>query len=184
MTADFFYDAMIIPAMAQFNNANAGQVYVTVDKEPDGWVTKVIQQIRDKQVIWSSYTVDSFFNLYQRIATGMIQPLRPLHRGVEGTVGEDLESNLSSKVIKDAGTYKGKFYVFPTKLNMCIVPYNVSMVQGVGYQTIPSTWDEVRVMLSKIKTKYGSDNVNPVQSTWTSGGPSAGSIRALPRSPS
>jgi maltose-binding protein MalE len=64
-------------------------------------------------------------------------------------------------VIKDAGTYKGKFYVFPTKLNLCMVDYNVSMVKGVGYDTFPQTWDEVRTMLNKIKTKYGSDNVSP-----------------------
>jgi len=162
LTADFFYDAMIIPATAQFNNANAGQIYVTVDKEPDGWVTKVIQQVRDKQVIWSSYAVDSFFNLYQRIATGMIQPLDDYIAASKVPWSKTWESNLASKVIKDAGTFKGKFYVFPTKLNMCIVPYNVSMVQGVGYQSIPGTWDEVRTMLNKIKTKYSSDNVNAV----------------------
>jgi maltose-binding protein MalE len=162
LTADFFYDAMIIPATAQFNNANAGKVYVAVDKEPDGWVTKVVQQIRDKQVIWSSYAVDSFFNLYQRIATNMIQPLDDYIAASKVPWSQTWETNLASKVIKDAGSFKGKFYCFPTKLNMCIVPYNVSMVQGVGYQTIPATWDEVRVMLNKIKTKYSSDNVNPV----------------------
>jgi maltose-binding protein MalE len=162
LTADFFYDAMIIPSTAQFNNANEGQIYVTVDKEPDGWVTKVIQQIRDKQVIWSSYAVDSFFNLYQRIATGMIQPLDDYIVASKVPWSKTWESNLASKAIKDAGTYRGKFYVFPTKLNMCIAPYNVSMVQGVGYQTMPGTWDEVRTMLQKIKTKYGGDGVNPV----------------------
>jgi maltose-binding protein MalE len=162
LTADFFYDAMIIPSTAQFNNANEGQIYITVDKEPDGWVTKVVQQIRDKQVIWSSYAVDSFFNLYQRIATGMIQPLDDYISASKVPWASTWESNLVNKFIKDAGTYKGKFYIFPTKLNMCMVPYNVSMVQGVGYQTIPNTWDEIRTMLQKIKTKYGGDNVNPV----------------------
>src|SRR5262249_23763848 len=51
LTADFFYDAMIIPSTAQFNNADEGQIYVTVDKEPDGWVTKVIPPVRAHQ--WS-----------------------------------------------------------------------------------------------------------------------------------
>jgi hypothetical protein len=161
LTADFFYDAMIIPATAQFNNANEGQIYVTVDKEPDGWVTKVIQQVRDKKVIWSSYTVDSFFNLYQRIATGMVQPLDDYIAASKVPWAKTWEGNLVNKVIKDAGTYKGKFYIFPTKLNMCMVDYNVAMVQGVGYQTVPETWDEIRTMLSKIKQKYGGDNVTP-----------------------
>jgi maltose-binding protein MalE len=161
LTADFFYDAMIVPATASFNNQRQGDVYVTVEKEPDGWVTKVIQQVRDKNVIWSAYAVDSFFNLYQRIATGMIQPLDDYIASSKVDWAKNWENDLVNPVIHDAGTYKGKFYVFPTKLNMCMVCYNTSMVQGVGYQTIPKTWDEIRVMLSKIKTKYADQNVMP-----------------------
>ncbi len=152
---------MILPATAIFNNAHQGELYITVDKEPDGWVTKVIQQIRDKKVIWSSYAVDSFFNLYQRIATGMVQPLDDYITASKVEWAKTWENDLVNKVIKDAGVYKGKFYIFPTKLNFCMVDYNVSMVQGVGYQTFPETWDEVRTMLAKIKKKYGDDGVIP-----------------------
>ena len=161
LTADFFYDAMILPSTAIFNNDRQGDVYVTVEKAPDGWVTKVVQQVRDKNVIWSSYAVDSFFNLYQRVATNMVQPLDDYIAASKVSFAKAWENDLVNKVIKDAGVYKGKFYIFPTKLNLNMVDYNTSMLQGVGYDKFPETWDEVRTMLMKIKQKYGSDGVSP-----------------------
>jgi ABC-type glycerol-3-phosphate transport system substrate-binding protein len=35
------------------------------------------------------------------------------------------------------------------------------MLKGVGYDTVPETWDEIRVMLRKIKEKYAGEEVIP-----------------------
>lgn len=161
LTADFFYDAMVVPATNAFNDEHQDTVSVRVEKAPDGWVTKALAMVRDKNVLWSSYAVDSFFDLYQRIATGLCQPLDPYVNSSNVPWARTFKDQYISPVVYDSGVYKGKFYIMPTKLNMTITPYNVSMVQGVGYDTPPETWDEVRVMLHKIKDKYASQDVWP-----------------------
>jgi ABC-type glycerol-3-phosphate transport system substrate-binding protein len=112
-------------------------------------------------VLWSSYAVDSFFNLYQRIVTGMAQPLDPYLNSTKIPGMKDFKSKYISPVVYDSGVYKGKFYMMPSKLNMTITPYNVSMVKGAGYAAPPETWDEMRVMLRKIKDLYAKDDVWP-----------------------
>src|SRR5262249_7397035 len=136
-----------------------GRANVKVEQAPDGWDSKTLAMVRDKSVLWSSYAVDSFFNLYQRIVTGMAQPLDSYINSSKVPGIKDFKSKYVSPVVYDSGVFKGKFYMMPTKLNMTITPYNVSMVKGVGYDTIPETWDEVRVMLSKIRDKYSKDDV-------------------------
>jgi ABC-type glycerol-3-phosphate transport system substrate-binding protein len=159
LTADFFYEPMILPATAVFNDAQQGKVFVKAEKAPEGWDTKVRQQVRDKQVIWNSYAVDSFFNLYQRIKTGMVQPLDDYIKSSSVPYAKDFKDKYFSPNIYESGVFDGKFYIMPTKLNMAIVPYNVQMVQGVGYEKPPETWDEMRAMLHKIKEKYSKDDV-------------------------
>lgn len=159
LTAEFFYEPMILPATAIFNEQNQGRAFVKAEVAPEGWVTKALQMVRDKQVIWEAYAVDSFFNLYQRIKTGMAQPLDPYIKASAIPWAKDFKDKYIAPVVYDSGVYEGKFYMMPTKLNMAITPYNVNMVKGVGYETIPETWDEVRVMLRKIQDKYGKEDV-------------------------
>jgi ABC-type glycerol-3-phosphate transport system substrate-binding protein len=159
LTADFFYETMVLPATAVFNDANQGKGFVKAEKAPDGWNTKALQQVRDNQVIWSSYAVDSFFNLYQRIKVGLAAPLDDYIKASNIPWAKDFQDKYISKNVYESGVFEGKFYCMPTKLNMCIVPHNKTMVQGVGYETVPETWDEIRVMLKKIQDKYGKDDV-------------------------
>jgi maltose-binding protein MalE len=111
-------------------------------------------------VLWSSYSVDSFFNLYQRIVTGMAQPLDPYLNSTKVAGMKDFKSKyIAPDVVYNSGVYKGKFYMMPTKLNMTITPYNISMIKGVGYDAPPDNWDDMRVMLRKVRDQYAKDDV-------------------------
>ncbi len=161
LTADFFYDAMVLPATAIFNDEHQDTTFVKVEKAPDGWVTKALAMVRDKNVLWSSYAVDSFFELYQRIQTGLCQPLDAYINSSNISFAKNFKDQYISPVVYNSGVFKGKFYIMPTKLNMTITPYNITFVQGAGYDKPPETWDETRVMLHKIKDKYAKDDVWP-----------------------
>lgn len=161
LTADFFYETMVLPATAIFNDANQGRAFVKVEKAPEGWVTKVAAMVRDKNVLWSSYAVDSFFNLYQRIRSGMAQPLDDYIKASNSPYAKTFKEQYIAPNVYEAGTFEGKLYHMPTKLNLVIVPHNTTMLTGVGYDAIPETWDDVRVMLRKIKDKYGGQDVIP-----------------------
>jgi maltose-binding protein MalE len=161
LTSNTFLDAMVQPATDVFNEQNQGKANVKVEQAPEGWDTKTLAMVREKSVLWSSFAVDSFFNLYQRIVTGMAQPLDPYIQSSTVPGAKDFKSKYISPVVYDSGLFKGKFYMMPTKLNMTITPYNVEFVHGAGYETVPETWDEVRVMLRKIKDKYAKDDVWP-----------------------
>jgi hypothetical protein len=161
LTSSTFLDAMVQPATDVFNQQYQGKANVKVEQAPDGWDSKTLAMVRDKSVLWSSYAVDSFFNLYQRIVTGMAQPLDSYLNSTKVAGMKDFKSKYIAPVVYDSGVFKGKFYMMPTKLNMTITPYNVSMVKGVGYPEPPETWDEMRVMLRKIKDQYAKDDVWP-----------------------
>jgi maltose-binding protein MalE len=161
LTSNTFLDAMVQPATDVFNQENSARANVKVEQAPDGWDSKTLAMVRDKSVLWSSYAVDSFFNLYQRIVTGMAQPLDPYLNSTKVPGMKDFKSKYISPVVYDSGVHKGKFYMMPSKLNMTITPYNVGMVKGVGYAEPADTWDEMRVMLRKIKDQYAKDDVWP-----------------------
>jgi hypothetical protein len=161
LTAEFFYETMVLPATAIFNDAQQGRAFVKVEKAPEGWVTKVASMVKDKNVLWSAYAVDSFFNLYQRAKSGIAQPLDDYIRASSVPYAKTFKEQYIAPTVYEAGVLDGKFYHMPTKLNITIVPHNVTMLQGVGYDAIPETWDEVRVMLRKIKEKYAKDDVIP-----------------------
>lgn len=161
LTSSTFLDAMVQPATDVFNKQHQGRANVKVEQAPDGWDSKTLSMVRDKSVLWSSYAVDSFFNLYQRIVTGMAQPLDPYLNSTKVPGMKDFKGKYISPVVYDSAVFKGKFYMMPTKLNMTITPHNISMVKGVGYGAPPDTWDETRVMLRKIKDQYAKDDVWP-----------------------
>lgn len=161
MTAEFFFDTMIVPPTDIFNQKNQGRAFVTPEKAADGWVTKAIQMVRDKNIIWSSYAVDSFFNLYQRSKTGLAQPIDAYVNASTVPGAKTFKDAYINRTVYDAGVLDGKFYHFPNKLNLTMVPYRIEYVQGAGYESVPGTWDEMRPFLKKIKDKYGKDDVIP-----------------------
>jgi hypothetical protein len=161
LTADFFYDAMVLPATAIFNDANQGKTFVKAEKAPEGWLTKVVAMVRDKNVLWSSYAVDSFFNLYQRIQTGVAAPIDDYIKASNVSYAKTFKDQYIAPTVYEAALFEGKQYYMPTKVNMTIVPHNTTMLNGAGYDKIPETWDEVRVMLRKIKEMYAKDDVIP-----------------------
>jgi maltose-binding protein MalE len=118
--------------------------------------------VRDNNIIWSAYSVDSFFNLYQRVKTGMVQPLDPYIAASSVPGAKDFKDKYINKTVFDAGVLDGKFYHFPNKLNLTMVPHNVDYVKGAGFETIPGTWDEMRPFFRRIKEKYAKDDVIPL----------------------
>src|SRR5688572_25632710 len=55
LTQEFFMDTMYMPASTLYNAENQGKVFVRMETAPDGWETKIIQMVKEKNILWNGY---------------------------------------------------------------------------------------------------------------------------------
>lgn len=72
--------AAVKAATAAYNKENEGKVVIELEEAPDGWETKALAMIRDKNLRWAAHPNGRFDYQFRYIKTGMVQPLDPLLR--------------------------------------------------------------------------------------------------------
>jgi maltose-binding protein MalE len=162
LTQEFFMDTMYMPASTLYNAENQGKVFVRVETAPDGWETKIIQMVKEKNILWNGYGYDSYFSVYQRAKAGVLMPLDDLVKSSSVPWARTFGSTFFIPQVADAHKFEGKIWQIPAKIDVVYSLFNVKMLQEVGYAAFPETWDEVRVMLRKVKEKFGPDDVIPM----------------------
>src|SRR5690606_34232122 len=63
--------------------------------------------------------------------------------------------------IKEATIFDGKTYYLPMKLNIHLMGYRQDYLEQAGYDAIPETWDEFEVLLDRLMSTLGDQNVVP-----------------------
>ena len=162
VTGEFFMDTMFLPSSAVYNSENQGKVFVKMESSPDGWETKIIQMVKEKNVIWNAYVYDSYFSVYQRAKAGVLMPLDDLIKNSKVPWAATYGSTFFIPQVANAHKFEGKIWQIPAKIDVVYSIYNVKMVNEVGYDKFPETWDETRVLFKKLKDKFAKDDVIPM----------------------
>ena len=78
-----------------------------------------------------------FLEMIQLVETDVIEPWDPVSAGGHAR-------RLRLPPIREEGTYKGKFYVWPLLLDIIVQGWNAELVEAPGSipRSAPKTWDE------------------------------------------
>jgi ABC-type glycerol-3-phosphate transport system substrate-binding protein len=134
-----------------FNKENPDLGSVTLEETAQGWETKVLQQVRDKNLRWSGHGYVAFFDSYNYIKQGLVAPIDDLLKGAKFPWAQKQKDIYFTSRIYDALQLDGKQYYIPMKANVHVVGYRADYVQQAGYEVFPKTWDETDKMVAKLK---------------------------------
>lgn len=138
-------------ASLRFNQENPELGEMTVEETAQGWETKVLAQIKDKQMRWSASGYVEFGWTYNFIKNGMARPIDDFVKASKFAWGKQQKEMYLNKGVWDAIAFEGKQYYIPMKLNVHVVGYRSDWLNAAGYGTFPKTWDEVDQMIPKLK---------------------------------
>jgi multiple sugar transport system substrate-binding protein len=121
-------------------NADFGKTFplqAEVAPTQDFGIDRFVAEAKDKQSTWDMYIgVTPFLEMIQLTDAGVIEPWDPyLPEGL-------LDSLIPA--IRDEGTYKDKFYVWPFLLDVIVQGWNAGLVEKAGLdpEAAPKSWDE------------------------------------------
>ncbi|MCX5988439.1 MAG: extracellular solute-binding protein [Chloroflexi bacterium] len=155
-------DLGMLDATVRFNQERADLGNVTLEETAQGWDTKVLAQIKEKNLRWSGHGYAAFFDSFKYIKAGLVAPLDDyLKTSKVGWGGKQKESYFTSRIY-DALQFQGKQYFIPMKANVHLVGYREDYLQMAGYDKFPATWDEVDKMMRKMKPLLAKDEVIPM----------------------
>lgn len=152
ITPSSFADMGMSAATAAYNKqiANSGKQMV-LEESPDGWETKALAMVRDKQLRWSACGYSQFDLQYGHLQMGLAQPLDDLFAASKVDWAKDYKNAFYSPQIAETCMFEGKTYFIPMKLNIFMSGFRQDYMQKAGYDGMPETWDEFEVMLEKMK---------------------------------
>jgi ABC-type glycerol-3-phosphate transport system substrate-binding protein len=132
-----------------------------LEESPEGWETKVLAMIRDKNVRWAANGIANAGNQWNYIQMGLVQPLDDLLGTSKLPWAQKLADDYYAPNIHEATQFDGKTYYIPMKLNIHLMGYRADYLAKAGYDAIPETWDEFEIMLGKLKTALEPEGVAP-----------------------
>lgn len=127
----------------------------------EGWETKALAMVRDKEMRWSANGIANAGNQWNYIQMGLVQPIDELLATSTVPWAQKLADEYITPSIYEATIYEGKSYYVPMKLNIHLMGYRQDFIEAAGYESIPETWDEFEVMLGKLKESGAADQVLP-----------------------
>ena len=154
-------DVGMLAATERYNEAHASEVQIKLEETAQGWDTKVLAQIREKNLRWSAHGYAPFFDQYKYIKAGLVQPLDDLLKSSKVPWGPNQKEVYFTERIYEALLFEGKQYFIPMKANVHICGWRQDYLEAAGYDTMPKTWDEVEVMLVKMKAALEQEQVTP-----------------------
>jgi hypothetical protein len=146
-----WFDLGMKAATEAFNKENAALGQVTLEETAEGWQTKVLQQVRDKNLRWSGHGYSPFFDSYNNIKAGLVAPIDDYLKASKIPWGAKQKDIYFTQRIYDALLLDGKQYFVPMKANVHLVGYRADFLQQAGYESFPKTWDDVDKMMVKLK---------------------------------
>jgi ABC-type glycerol-3-phosphate transport system substrate-binding protein len=155
-------DLGMTDATIRYNDEHRDWPQITLEETAQGWDTKVLQQIRDKQLRWSGHGYAAFFDSWKFIKAGLVAPIDDYLKASKIPWGQKQNEVYFTKRIYDALLLDGKQYYIPMKLNAHLVGYREDHIQMAGYETFPKTWDEVEKMMVKMKPLLEKDQIVPL----------------------
>jgi ABC-type glycerol-3-phosphate transport system substrate-binding protein len=155
-------DVGMLDATLRYNEDHRNEVQVTLEETAQGWDTKVLAQIKDKNLRWSGHGYAAFFDSFKYIRAGLVQPLDDYLKASKNPWGQKQKDLYFNQRIYDALQFEGKQYFIPMKANIHMVGWRQDYVEAAGYETMPKTWDEVEKMIVKMKPALEKDQVTPV----------------------
>lgn len=127
----------------------------------EGWETKALAMVRDKEMRWSANGIANAGNQWNYIQMGLVQPLDELLATSTVPWAQNLQEQYLYPNIYEATLYEGKTYYIPMKLNIHLMGYRQDLLEAAGYETMPETWDEFEILLSKLKETGEAEQVLP-----------------------
>lgn len=148
-------------ATKKYNATNPGGPQITLEEVAEGWETKVLAQVREKNLRWSGHGYAAFFDQYRYIKAGLVQPLDEYLAASKVPWAQKQKESYFTPRIYDAQLFEGKQYFLPMKANVHLAGWRQDYLEAAGYNTMPKTWDEVDQMLPKLKAALSKDQVTP-----------------------
>jgi len=135
------------PGMTDFNNEFNATYPVKADIAPSANFSAdvFLSEAADKKSSWDLYTgVTPFLEMISLVESDVIEPWDPY-------LPEGLLDDLFPP-IRDEGSYKGSFYVWPWLLDIIVQGWNAELVTkaGLDAEAAPKTWDEYLANAKKI----------------------------------
>lgn len=141
--------------------ANARGVNYILEDNAEGWETKGLAMIREKNVRWSACGIANAGLQWNYIQQGLVQPIDELLQTSTLSWAQNLDDEYLYPNIKEATIFDGKTYYLPMKLNIHLMGYRQDYLEQAGYDAIPETWDEFEVLLDRLMSTLGDQNVVP-----------------------
>jgi ABC-type glycerol-3-phosphate transport system substrate-binding protein len=154
-------DLGMTDAAKLWNEANKGGAEIVVEETAQGWDTKVLAQIKDKQLRWSGHGYAAFFDSYKYIKQGLAAPIDDYVKSSKVAWGAKMKESFFTPRIYDALTLEGKLYYIPMKANAHLAGWRQDYLEKAGYKELPKTWDEFEKMLVAMKSALAAEQVTP-----------------------
>jgi len=139
----------------EFSDAHPG-TKVQVETAAEGWDTKIIAQINDGTIQWSAVGINSpFVNMRIWVKSGMIQPIDDYLAASKEKGADTLLSDMID-VVKQDGSFEGKFYSMPYSFENITYNWRVDYAKAVGVTEAPATYDDWLRIARELK-KWGAE---------------------------
>lgn len=127
------------------NYAKETGVKVTTSSAPDDLQQKVLLEANQKKSTWGGWEGHTaFVNTAPLVAANAISPFDPYLTDADK---KDLLPTSIAEV-----TYKGQMYEFPFRVSPMAMIYRPSILEKLGYQQPPDSWDGIFELCEKAKT--------------------------------
>ena len=157
-----WYDLAMAEATKLYNEQiKSTGTEIVLEETAQGWDTKVLAQIRDKNLRWSGHGYTAFFDSFKYIKSGLAQPIDDYIKASKVPWAAKQKEAYFTPRIYEALIFEGKQYYIPMKANVHLAGWRQDYLEKAGYDTLPKTWDEVDKMLPKMKTALEKEEVIP-----------------------
>jgi ABC-type glycerol-3-phosphate transport system substrate-binding protein len=144
----------------EFSAANDG-VTVKVETKGEGWDTKLIAQIADGSIEWCALGINTpFIAMRQWVKTGMIQPMDD-YIAASTVEGADAMLPDMIDVIREDGSYEGKFYSLPYSWENITFNWRVDYFNAVGVTEAPATYEDWLEACLELKKWGAAEDIYP-----------------------
>ena len=155
-------------AALRYNNDpiyNPDGVVVNMADGQSDWQTKAIELSRRNEIPWDAYLwAPTWIYGYQLYKAGALEPLDEYIAASKVPDADKLADPgfYAADSIWPAGYFDGRPYQIPALAYSSAVAYYVDMLQEVGYDKPPETWDEFTACAHKLKKAYAADDIVPI----------------------
>ena len=131
------------------NYAKETGVKITTSSAPDDLQQKVLLETNQKKSTWGGWEGHTaFLNTAPFVAANAVSPFDPYLTEADK---KDLLPTSSAEV-----TYKGQMYEFPFRVSPMAMIYRPSILEKLGYQQPPDTWEGIYALCEKAKTNLST----------------------------